>query len=53
MYDLDFYTDFGVAAIEVAVLLVVCGFVVDICDDLAFFVFMRCLKMVVLLSCVA
>ena len=34
-----FYTVFGVVAIEVEVLLGVCGFVVDICDDLALFIF--------------
>ena len=32
---------FGVVTIEVKVLLGVCGFVVDICDDLVIFVFMR------------
>ena len=30
-----YYTDLGVVAIEVGVLLSVCGFVVDICDDSA------------------
>ena len=40
-------------AFEVEAFLGVCGFVVDTCDDLAFYVFfIRMSKMVVLLSCV-
>ena len=34
-----FYAVFEVVTIEVEALLVVCGFVVDICDDLAIFFF--------------
>ena len=33
-----------VVTIEMEVLLGVCGFVVDICDDLAIFIFMRMTK---------
>ena len=39
-----FYTVFGVVASEVEVLLGVCWFVVDICDDFAIYVFTRMSK---------
>ena len=38
---MDFFTVFVVVAIEVEVLLGVCGFVLDICEDSAIYIFYK------------